>query len=258
MARLKAVLIAGLIGTVAVAGPAAAQEPLPTGENDGVRIVRERGAIVVVFTKPADRLWRRVAGRRVSVMCDEMTGPDEDGISGVNSGGAAYRTPKRGRRIRTGDLTRGMDLCTVTLLPYRVHRRDGVIRHGRQRLVTIPLTQKGAIRLDEWERTQALYGVLLISSLLAHRGDAGSYLTGPALVEALPVLKRPLRLPIVVLTGPDETPPAGSLGYYSDGAEHAASVILSATGRRLFIESEPGGVLRTNVAGYMFDNDPRP
>jgi hypothetical protein len=44
------------------------------GEDDGVRIVRERGAIVVVFTASAKKLWRRVAGRRVRVYCTEFLG----------------------------------------------------------------------------------------------------------------------------------------------------------------------------------------
>ena len=45
-----------------------------------MRIVRERGAIVVVFTSRATRLWRRVAGKRVSVPCDELPAPDEFGL----------------------------------------------------------------------------------------------------------------------------------------------------------------------------------
>ena len=42
-----ALLVAALLAVPATAG---AQAPLPVGETDGVRIVRERGALVVVFT----------------------------------------------------------------------------------------------------------------------------------------------------------------------------------------------------------------
>ena len=56
---------------------------------------------------------------------------------------------------------------------------------------------------------------------------------------------------VVALAGSADTPPAGKLGYWSDGAEHVALVTLSASGRRLFIEYE-GDVLHTNVAGYLF------
>ena len=40
----------------------------------------------------------------------------------------------------------------------------------------------------------------------------------------------------------------GRIGYYSDGALHVAVVIVSGSGRRLFIEHE-NDVLHTNV-GY--------
>ena len=53
------------------------------------------------------------------------------------------------------------------------------------------------------------------------------------------------------LDAPGNSPPAGKIGFYSDGAAHVLVAALSASGRRLFIEYE-GDVLSTNVAGYMF------
>ena len=55
---------------------------------------------------------------------------------------------------------------------------------------------------------------------------------------------------------PADTPPAGSIGYYGDGAERTAVVTLSTSGRRLFIETEPDDVLRTNLAQYIFGSLP--
>ena len=55
----------------------------------------------------------------------------------------------------------------------------------------------------------------------------------------------------MALTSPSDTPPPGSVGYYSDGAQHAAAVVLSAAGRRLFVEVDADDVLRTNVARYL-------
>jgi hypothetical protein len=45
-------LTAIVAGVVALAVPSAgaAQSPLPVGEHNGVRIVREQGALVIVFT----------------------------------------------------------------------------------------------------------------------------------------------------------------------------------------------------------------
>jgi hypothetical protein len=225
---------------------------LPVGEAQGVRIVRDQhGAIVVVFTPRAAQLWRRVAGKRVSVFCEERSGPDENGIVTVADGGATFRAPRRGRRLRTGDLTRGMDICRVWLAP-RTLRRNGVRRHyGRELIVEVPLTQEGAVRLDERARTYALFAVLDIAAHDPDGGYADAFLTSPDLVARLPVLPRPVRLSVLALPTPADTPPAGSIGYYSDGAQHAAAVVLSATGRRLFLEYDADRVIRTNVLEYL-------
>ena len=72
----------------------------------------------------------------------------------------------------------------------------------------------------------------------------------------MPRLGPPLRLTVVTLAGPDESPPPGSVGYYSDGGERVAVVLISARGRRLFIEYEPDGVVRSNVLGYLYGDQP--
>jgi hypothetical protein len=153
-----------MVGLLAVAPSAGEQTPqLPVGQADRVRIVRVHGTIVVVFTARAERLWRRVAGKRVSVFCEETIDPDEDGFGGVvlQGGGTTMRAPKRGRRIRTGDLTRGMDFCEVWL-EARTIRRNGRQRERRSRelIVAIPVTQQGAVHLDERARAYALMGLL--------------------------------------------------------------------------------------------------
>jgi hypothetical protein len=111
------IAVTGLVAALllALAVPAAAQTPLPVGEADGVRLVRERGELVVVFTPRAKRLWRRVAGKRVDVACVEFL------EGGTRSGGNLLRAPKRGRRIRTGDGSR-VDYCRVWLPARRVGR----------------------------------------------------------------------------------------------------------------------------------------
>ena len=221
---------------MAVPSAAAAQTQLPVGEAEGVRIVRERGAIVVVFTPKAKKLWRRLAGRHASVDCTEFR------ENSTFSGGTTMRVPKRGRRLRTGDLTRGMDYCDVWL-----ERKRGARFVGRELLVSIPITQRGAVHLDELEKTRSLLGILFLAETLAHRQQLPGHATAEQLFASWPRLARS----VVALAGPAETPPAGKLGYWSDGAEHVAVVTLSASGRRLFIEYE-GDVLHTNVSSYMF------
>ena len=231
-------VLATVMAVALVAAPSAGAQAtqLPVGQADGVRIVREHGAIVVVFTARAERLWRRVAGKRVSVLCEQRSGPDEHGFESVAGGGATLRAPRRGRRLRTGDLTRGMDLCEVWLEARTLIRNGGRERHGRELIVAIPLTQKGAVRLDERARARALLVVISLAAVDALRPGA-------------------VKLPVVALATPSDTPPAGSIGYYSDGAQHVAAVVLSASGRRLFLEFDADQVIRTNVLGYIYGDE---
>ena len=67
-------------------------------------------------------------------------------------------------------------------------------------------------------------------------------------------MMRPLRLSVVALASPSDSPPPGSIGYYSDGARHVAAVVLSATGRRLFLELDADDVVRTHVLRYIIDD----
>jgi hypothetical protein len=217
-----------------------------------VRVFREQGALVVAFTARAARLYRQVAGRRVSVICTELV-PGDGIFSGVNTGGSTFRAPKRRRPIRTGDHTRNLDWCRVWL-PARTVRRDGTReRRARELIASVPLTQRGAVYLDEQESTFTMRRLLFAASFATERRNLDG---APTPAELLDFLRdRSPRLSgrrVTALGSSTETPPAGAVGYYSDGEEHVAAVIVSASGRRLFIEYEPGGVLRTNVAGYMF------
>ena len=107
---------------------------------------------------------------------------------------------------------KGYDYCTLRL--------------GRKNLVTFATSDRGRVLVDEQYRT------LLMMIVLTTEGAFSA-------------------LPVLALASPSDTPPTGSVGYYSDGAEHAAAVVLSAEGRRLFVEVDADDVLRTNVARYL-------
>jgi hypothetical protein len=236
-----------LVLLLAVAFPAAsaAQTRLPVGEADGVRIVRERGALVVVFTQRAEKLRRKVAGRLVSVNCTRFI------RDGTSSGGVTQRAPRRGRRIRTGDLTRGLDYCRVWLAARTVTRGGKRKRRGREHIVSIPLTQEGAVYLDEQSKALDLGLLLTVSELAAEARNRTGFLSPAQLIQLVGNARPRPPFALVVLAAPSDTPPAGAVGYYSDGAEHAAAVVLSALGKRLFLEFN-GDVLHTNIAKYMF------
>ena len=224
-------VVAGLLvaGLLAVPASAGAQAPLPVGEADGVRIGPKRHQ--VVFTPRATKLWRRVAGRQVILECTRFV------RDGAEIAAIDQWVPKRGRRISLEGVARRSDYCTISLAARRNGRDDRL-------LVSIPLTQRGAVFLDERERTLALLAFLFVGGAIT---DGSRFLTAEELLAKLPRLQRLL----TPLAGPTETPPPDKLGYWSDGARHVAVVTLSASGRRLFIEYE-GDVLHTNVAEHLF------
>jgi hypothetical protein len=240
-------LIAAILLAFAASSAPAAEAQLPVGEADGVRIVREREALVVVFTPRAAGLYRRVSGKRVSVLCWEFT---EDA---VNGGGGTLRAPKRRRPLRTGDLTRGMDYCRVWLEARTVRQGGQRQRRPREVIVSVPLTQRGAVFLDEQEKAQSLHVLLHIIGIDQQERGADNWPT-PAqlLVSRIGRRLRHLGSRLVALENPTDTPATGTTGYYSDGQQHVVAATVSASGRRLFIEYEPDGVLRTNVAGYIY------
>ena len=161
------------------------------------------------------------------------------------------RAPKRRRPIRTGDRTRGMDYCRVWLEPRRVRDRTRE-RRGRELIVSVPLTPRGAVHLDESDKARTLFVLLSLAGLVAEQTDASTWPTPAELIEAVGELR--FRLELVALAGPGDTPRPGAFGYYSDGQEHAAAVVLSAAGRRLFVEHDADDVLRTNVSAYLFSD----
>lgn len=252
--------VAALVLLVAPS-PSAAQTKLPVGKAHGVRIVRgERGTIVFVFTHRAAKLSKRIAGRVVTIDCpvlEPRERPPRAGTGGLDplsgaggSGGpVTIRAPKHGRKLVGHDLPRG-DYCRVWLTP--------IGRHGgrdRSRLVlSVPLTRTGAVFLDEESKARQLVGVLLGVLLVGERRQLSGWPTYELLLDwgARKAGER-----FVGLDGPTDTPPAGAIGYWSDGHFHVAVVILSRSGRRLFIEFADD-VVSTNVTGYIFDWRPLP
>jgi hypothetical protein len=233
--------IAVSLGLLLAPSTVLAQVELPVGEADGVRVVREHRAIVVVFTAKAAKLYKRVAGKRVLVSCTELR---DNGASG---GEVSLRAPEHRGKLRTGDRTRGIDYCRVWLAP-RIAKVHGK-RHtfGRELIVSVPLTQEGAVFLDEESKAVDLVAVVALASLVAEKQKLDVRPTYAQVVAEFPRIARV----VVALAAPTDAPPAGKAGYYSDGQKHVAVAVLSASARRLFIEFNDD-VLSTNVASYIF------
>jgi hypothetical protein len=154
----------------------------------------------------------RQVAGRRVVIACTQMGETGPGIHGEGVGSEAFRMPKR-RRVVRRFVGPGYDYCTLRL--------------GRRHIGTFAVSERGAVAVDE--QYQAIALVTVLDSAALRRA-----------------------LPVVPLASPSDTPPAGSIGYYSDGGQHVAAVVLSDAGRRLFIELDADDVIRTNVARYLY------
>jgi hypothetical protein len=241
-------IAAGLTLALLIPSGASAQTPsdLPVGEARGVRLVEDRGGLVLIFSDRSSKLRERINSRYAWMMCTQL------GELFSSSGGGNLDVPRRGRRVSTGFGIDDSDYCRVFLRSHAVKRDGSVRRVPRRVLFSIPLTQTGAVYLDEEAKTARMLPISAIASLVKDELKLSGYPTYAQLVERHPGLAKL----VVALSGPGETPPPGRIGYYSDGQEHIVLAILSASGKRLFIEHSAGDVISTNVlAHFIGDRD---
>jgi hypothetical protein len=234
--------------------PAAAQvtDPLPVGEAKGVALKRERGVLVVVFTERSKSLHRKVAGRRVTMSCVELGPKGRFGPESLRRASTTFWAPtgRRARRLWTGDGSRGYDWCQVFLPQRIVRQRDVTHYYAARPIVAIPLTQRGAVYIDEERRAWRLSTLLSLAEIVADEEGLDGLPTAAQLLDALGPW-HPLSRRLIPLAAPSDTPPPGRIGYYGDGAENVAIAVLSASGRRLFLEVGADDVLHTNVIHYL-------
>lgn len=215
---------------------------LPVGEARGVRLVDDRGGLVLIFSDRSAKLRERINSRYAWIACTSLGDP----FTSVSSGN--LDVPRRGRRVRTGFSVDDADFCRVFLRAHEVKPDAGRRHVSRRVLFSIPLTHAGAIYLDEQSKAGELFTISLLASFVGHDQKLPGHPTYAQLVQEYPRLTRV----VVQLSTPEETPPRKRIGYYSDGQEHIVLALLSASGKRLFIEESAGDVLRTNVASYLF------
>ena len=106
----------------------------------------------------------------------------------------------------------------------------------------LPLTQRGAVFLDESEMLLSLDA--LLEAVTPPEGQT-------AYRSAADAIERTGLSNVVVLDDAAATPPAGKLGLYSDGAQHAAAVGVTKSGRRVFIDVN-ADALSTNLSTALF------
>ncbi len=233
---------------LALLAPSAAhaqtQTDLPVGEARGVRLVVDHGGLVLIFSHGSAKLRERINSRYAWMECTAFGDVFSNGF-----GGNLDVSP-HGRRVPLGFGSSHADFCDFFLRAHTVKRHGSRHHVSRRALFSIPLTQAGAVYLDEESKADKMFTISVIASLVRGDQKLSGYPSYAQLVQEYPKLTKG----VVELPAPGDTPPPKRIGYYSDGQEHIAVAIVSASGKRLFIEESAGDVLSTNVAAYLFDD----
>ncbi|WP_196809251.1 hypothetical protein [Conexibacter woesei] len=214
------------------------------GPSTGVSAVRTGSTVDVRFTPAALATSRLKAGRTVGLDCSverprsplqlvdadsqDASGSDSDRTWGDGTVGADGVAHVKLLGNTPDNVPGAADTCDVE----RVHHVDA---HNTDStfVAEVPLTPAAVTRVDEAERAPAL------RRLLQRAHTATGYQPAATLGAG-----------VVAMDAPDATPPAGLIGYWTDGT-HAAAATLSAAGRRLVIQDLGGYVLATNVLNEM-------
>ncbi len=236
------------LAVVGLAVPAAAQAVrLHTGSTRYVRLVHlpRRDLTVVLTASARKRLGPALRGRVLDATCTTLHSSVQGFTPSSQSNGAESSTGRHGRLTYHTLLDRRADFCDVGLA------RLTVTRHGESTsaesgppVASIALSQKGAAYLDEDRVTQRILGVLDVAVTHARHDRGGHFPPARKIVAAFGAK-------VVALDAAEAAPPAGRIGFFSDGAEHAEVVATSALGHRLFVDSN-AGVLSTNAQEHLF------
>jgi hypothetical protein len=214
-----------LAASLLVPGTSAAQEP--GGATPGVKVHVGDRKVSISFATAAAKAYRSIAGRRVTVRCTRL-GPS-GGLSRVDQAESAItRAPRKRSPVRVTLPSRRYDYCEL-------QRTD-----GRGAPLAAAVSARGATVLDERAATGRLVRTIVLATSLAPMAESWP---APAAVVGVSGGT------VVALAAASDSPPAGKVGYFSDGG-HMAVVTLSSAGRRLFIDLN-GDVTATNVLEYI-------
>lgn len=214
--------------TAARALAAAQRRQLPVGTDGlGVYARISRGRAVVTFTARAADIYAPIARRRVYVSCTILLEIVATGYATSTTSTGQWLTAPRHRGSLSVGVGHGrFDLCTVS--------------NARSEIAVIPVTRLGADYLDELQ-------------------TARNVLSTAARVTAIPPRRPPsaaqmarvTRGRVVRLAGPYRLPPAGHIGYWTDGRTTVYVSELTFNGALFFYaENLDNGLVITNLTGW--------
>lgn len=246
-ALLSAIALAAVL---VVAGQALAVLRLSTGSTRYVRIVHLRhGQLSVALTAAGQKRFGQLmrGGMALDATCTTL-GPAVQGFSERSSSESSEGADGPHRRPTYHTLLdRHADFCDIGRVQLTITQNSFEASSvSGPTLDSIALTQRGAAFLEEDRLTATGLAVLEVAIGEAQHQPDGHFLTAQQFVSGDPLG----HLRIVVLVSPSDTPPAGTVGFYSDGVNHAEVVEVSRLGQRIFIDSNDG-VLSTNAAEHL-------
>lgn len=246
--RQRCVLGLAVLAVLFAIAPAAAAPPgLRTGSTRYVRLVHlGHGRLSIALTPTGRKRFTRVLrGYVLDAECTTLGAPVQGFTPSTQSSGGED-TARPGKRITHRVLLdRDADFCNIGRARQKI-TRNGVrtTSVSGPPLDSLALTQKGAAFLDEDQVMQKLV-VILDAAIARASGDPGRRFPPAEKIAA------ESRGKVIALGSPDASPPAGAIGLFTDGANHAEVVALSALNQRLFIDSN-GGALATNAPEHLF------
>jgi hypothetical protein len=234
LARSKLLIVLVALSAMALSAPAAGAAQRVLGVADGVSATRAGNKLMVRFTAPALAAAKLKAGGEIAADCSAQPAApglafgDEAGVQQGAYGHGKVRADGAATVTLYGELDQPLgtlDGCEID----RVDREKGKDYGVTTPVARVGLTPAGDVWADESARAAELRDLIL----RAHGGQGYK-----------PVGE--LGAGVVALDGPDATPAAGVVGYWTDGV-HATVAAVSSTGRRLVDQDLGNGMLRTNV-----------
>jgi hypothetical protein len=220
--------VAGALLAASLLVPGASEAQEPGGPTPGVKVHVGERKVSLSFAAAASKAYRGIAGREVAVRCTRLGA--SGGIARVDQAeSSTTRAPRKRSPVRVTLPSRRYDYCEL-------QRTD-----GRRAPLAAAVTARGATVLDERAAAGRLLRTIVLATSVAPSAD-----TWPPAAGVVNVSEGT----VVALAAASDSPPAGKVGYFSDGGGHMAVVTLSSAGRRLFIDLN-GDVTATNVLEYI-------